>query len=375
LPIVEGYGGYQVRVPNDTKPAPTITYYSGVERLLAPIVAAALFLTALAKTLRGPREEPPKEPAKDAASGVAKSAEDKGLRARLMRVRFIGSILRVQSRYGELKGNNLSAAVAFQSFLSLFPLLLVLIAVIGLLARSEVDVGGAIIRNLGLSGEAAKTVTNAIATAAKNPKATGPIGLAGLLWSGLGLVDAFQYALDQVWQVEARGIKDKVVGMLWLGGAVVLFVAASAVTTVVNWLPGYAAALGIAAGLVVNFALWMWTFKVLPNRKLPWRALVPGALVGAVGMEALKVAGAIYVPRAVASSSALYGTLGVVLAVLAWLFLFSRLVVYASVVNVLKWEARVGTVETTIEVPAGRGIQPTDDVNRAGRVERADAAA
>jgi hypothetical protein len=54
---------------------------------------------------------------------------------------------------------------------------------------------------------------------------------------------------------------------------------------------------------------------------------------------------------------------------------FSRLILYATVLNVVRWEARVGTVETTIEVPAGRGIQPRDDVTRSGRVEKEDAAA
>jgi len=48
-----------------------------------------------------------------------------------------------------------------------------------------------------------------------------------------------------------------------------------------------------------------------PNRKASWRELAPGAILGAVGLELLKVAGAYYIPKAVASSSALYGSLGI----------------------------------------------------------------
>ncbi len=265
--------------------------------------------------------------------------------------------------------------MTYFSFLSLFPLLLVIVAVIGFIASSNVDVAGKIVANLGLSGEGARVVHNAVQNASESRKAAAPIGLAGLLWSGLGLVNALQFALNQVWQVEERGIKDKAVGLLWLIGAAVLFIGASAVTTIINWLPGFVAPVGLAVGLVVNFALWAWTFKVLPNRHLPWRAVVPGAILGAVGMEVLKVVGGIYVPRAAANSSALYGSIGVVFAVLAWLLLFSRLVLYSAVVNVVRWERRAGTVQATIEVPAGRGIQPSDDVTRGGRVERRDAAA
>ena len=301
--------------------------------------------------------------------------EERGIKAKLSRVPVLGFVLKIQQRYGELKGNNLASAVAFQTFLSLFPLLLVIVAVVGFFASKDNTVGTRIITNLGLQGEAARTVGEAISTAAKNPTTAGPIGLAGLLWSGLGLVNAMQYAMDQVWQVEERGMRDKFFGLLWLVGAAVLFIAAAAVTTVLNWLPGFITPFGIFVGLLVNLALWLWSFKVLPNRKLPLRALLPGAILGALGMEALKFVGAFYLPRTIASSSALYGSIGVVFAVLAWLLVFSRLVLYATVLNVVRWEARVGTVQTTIEVPAGRGIQPCDDVTRSGRVEKDDAAA
>jgi YihY family inner membrane protein len=233
-------------------------------------------------------------------------------------------------------------------------------------------VAGKIIGNLGLDGEAADAIKNAVNTAKDTGAVAGPIGIVGLLWSGLGLVTALQYALNQAWQVEERGIKDKAVGMAWLIGGAVLFVGASAATTVLNWLPGFVAPVGIVIGLGVNFVLWLWTMKVLPNRQLPLRAFIPGAIFGAIGMEVLKVIGGIYVPRAVAHSSELYGTLGVVFAVLAWLLFFGRLIVYAAVVNVVFWERRAGTVTTTVEVPAGGNVDPGDDATRSGRVEKAD---
>lgn len=135
-------------------------------------------------------------------------------------------------------------------------------------------------------------------------------------------------------------MKDKAIGALWLAGAAMLFVGSAAVTTMLNWLPGFVAPLGIVVGLIVDFGLWLWTLHVLPNRRVPWRALVPGALLGATGMEVLKLVGAVYVPRAIAHSSTLYGSIGIVFAVLAWLLLFARLVVYASVLNVVRWEER-----------------------------------
>ncbi|MEY2398559.1 MAG: rane protein [Actinomycetota bacterium] len=344
--------------------------------LLAPVAGLVLLTVAAVNSLRDRSKNEDNGYVPPSQTDAAKPPpEDKGIKAKLARIPVLGVAIKVNDRYGELKGNNLAASVAFQSFVSIFPLMLVIVAILGFLAAGSVDVTGKIVSNLGLTGEAAKIIGNAVSAASKNKGATAPIGLLGLFWSGLGLVNAIQYALDQVWQVEDRGMKDKAFGLMWLTGAAVLFVGSAAVTTVINWLPGFAAPLGILAGLVVSFGLWLWTFRVLPNRTLPWKALVPGALLGAVGMEVLKVVGAVYVPRTVANSSALYGSLGVVFAVLAWLLLFSRLVLYAAVLNVIRWERQEGTVKTTIEVPAGKGIQPSDDIGRSGRVEREDAAA
>jgi hypothetical protein len=54
-----------------------------------------------------------------------------------------------------------------------------------------------------------------------------------------------------------------------------------------------------------------------------------------------------------------------VFAVLAWLLLFGRLVVYSAVVEVVMWERRHGTVQLTIEAPARPGVAPVS-ATRAG---------
>ncbi len=296
-------------------------------------MAAALWSVALFKVARNKQPEPEPEVC---AEPVAKEGFP-------YTVPVLRTAWRIHKRFGQLKGNNLAASIAFQSFLSLFPLILVVVAVIGVVASGDGSVGSSIVAKFGLQGDTASIVTDAVRTASKSPKIAAPLGLAGLFWSGLGLVNAFQYGLDQVWQVDERGMKDKLFGLAWLAGAALLFVAAAAITTVLNFLPGFLTPLAVLVGLAVNFALWMWTFMVLPNRKLPWTAHVPGALLGAAGMEALKVMGAVFLPRTVANSSALYGSIGVVFAVLAWLALFSRLVLYSAVFNVVRWERRVST--------------------------------
>jgi membrane protein len=259
----------------------------------------------------------------------------------------------VQKRFGELHGSYLASAITLSSFLSLFPLLLVGIAVIGFFSSGDPTLARDTVKFLGLSGssDAATIVTDAIDTAEQSRAAASIVGVVGLLWTGLGLVAALQYVFDTVWQVTGRGMKDKLIALVWLVGGALLFATTFAVTSFIAALPGFLAPINLVVGVGLSFALFLWTMKVLPHHDIGWRPLVPGAMVGAVGLEILKVVGGIYVPRAVSSSSAMYGSIGVVFAILAWLLFFGRLVVYASVVNVVRWERDHGTTVVDIRVP------------------------
>ena len=267
------------------------------------------------------------------------------------RYKWFATVLAVQKRYRELNGNYLASSVTLSAFLSLFPLLLFVIAIIGFIAADTPNLGQDVVRELGLQGDAARSITAAIEKARESRRAASLIGVVGLLWSGLGLIAAFQYAINAAWQVTGRGWRDKLKGLMWLGGSTLLFLTSFATSAVIRWLPTFLAPLTTLAGLSVNFALWLWTFRILSTREVGWKALVPGAVVGALGFEVLKAIGAFYVPGAVASASALYGTLGVVFATLAWLLFFGRLVVYAAVVNVVRWEEDHGTVTVEIAMP------------------------
>ena len=285
----------------------------------------------------------------------------------------LGTALHVHKRFSELNGAYLASGVTLAGFLSLFPLLLVAIAAIGFVSSAGTEIANRAVEELGLTGTAAETVRQMITRAEDSRRAASIVGLAGLVWSGLGLVSALQYAINTSWQVTGRGWKDKLKGMAWLGGAAVLFLGSFVISAALNFLPGFLAPVGIAVGLVVNFGLWLWTLKALANVEVGWRALVPGAMVGAVGLEVLKLVGSVYLPRAVSSASALYGPLGVLFAVLAWLLFFGRLLVYSNVLNVVRWEEEHGTRSVGLEVPAAPPASATE-ATRAGEVSAAPTA-
>ncbi len=282
---------------------------------------------------------------------------------------WLSVALAVQQRVSEVNGGSLAAAVTLAAFLSLFPLVLVAIAIVGLFASNTPDLSGEVIELLGLSraDTAARALTTALATAEESRSAASIVGFLGLVWSALKLVGALEYAFNAVWQVTGRGLKDKVFALAWVAGAALLFVASFLVTAVLNFLPPFFAPLNLVVGLGLNIGLFLWTSKVLCNRDVGWRPLLPGAVFGGVGLEVLKVVGSILVPRAVSQSSALYGSIGVVFAILTWLLFFGRLVVYTAALNVVLWERRHGTVSVKLAAPRLPGAAPLQ-ATRAGGV-------
>ncbi len=156
--------------------------------------------------------------------------------------------------------------------------------------------------------------------------------------------------------------------MKWLVGAGLLFISTAALGPVLRWVPGPAKPLTVLLGLTLTTILFVWTYLALGNSNVGWRVHLPGALLVAIGFEVLKAAGAIYVPHIIARSSALYGSLGVVFAVLAWLLVYGRLIVYGAVLNVVRYERVAGTVTAEIEVPRIDGEVPLT-TTRGGAVE------
>jgi membrane protein len=283
------------------------------------------------------------------------------------RLPWLNTPIDVHERVTSLGAGPLASSIALAGFLSLFPLLLLGISVFGFVAAGDVDFADQVVDALGLEGQAATQVVSAIETAEDSRRAASVLGFVGLVWSGLGVVGALEAALNVTWQTTGRGITSKLVGVAWLVGAGLLFLASVSLGPVINWLPGPAIVPTVLVGIVLDTALFLWMFRTLTNIHVHWRTHLPGAIVGGVGLEALKLVGGVFVPHAVSSSSALYGSIGVVFAVLAWLALTARLVVYASTYNVVRYEGHHGTVTVELRVPRMEGEVPLE-ATRGGAV-------
>ena len=258
----------------------------------------------------------------------------------------------IQRRYVQARGSALAASISLYGFLALFAVTVLAIAVLGFVSAGNANVAQTLTRQLGLTGQAARTVHEAVNTARNKRGVATVVGLVGLAWTGTSLAIVIGDAYNAAWHVDRRGLVDRAIGVVWMAGASVAIAAGAFATAAWGVLPGVFAPLVVVVSLATDTALLVWTSWILPNRRVPVRTLVPAALLGALGLEALKLIGAYLVPHLVERSSQVYGTIGVVFALLAWLLVFGRLIVYVAIVEARGDELRQGDREVAVEAPA-----------------------
>jgi membrane protein len=290
----------------------------------------------------------------------------------------------VLRRMGEIRGGQLVDSLVLKLFLSLFPLLIIAVAVLGFVAARRS--GGApeltdqIVANLKLKGSMADLLKDLVSTAEEKRGAASAVGLIGVVFSGLAVVGAMAAMCNAAWQVSSRGLLDRVVGLGWLLGAVVLVALVAGATALVSLIhiPFVNTLAGFAAGVVSVSLLFWWTQFSLTNIRIPPRAYVPGALVGAVGVSLFQVFGAVLVARILRSASAGASSIAAVVAFLTFFSIFGRLFLLSVLVNVVVWEHSHGTVQLAINapaVPAGIWVQTQRGGQRGKRTHKRDSLA
>jgi YihY family inner membrane protein len=249
---------------------------------------------------------------------------------------FPFAVVRKMSNDG---GGALAGLIAYYGFLGVFPLLLVFAAVLGFVLGGDPALRDQVLNAAESSFPALKGYVSQRVSGSDT--ALG-VGLVGALWAGLGVTRATERAMNAIWDIPLADRPN-----LWwsrVRGLAMLCILGSTflVSTGLTSLRGAGGALAlptdalaVGGSLALNVALYLLAFQVLTNRHLAWRTVLPGALVGGAGWTILQNLGAYYVRHEVAHASQLYGSLAVVVGLLAWIYLGAQLTLYAAEVNVV----------------------------------------
>ncbi len=258
----------------------------------------------------------------------------------------------------------LSAMVAYNLMLAIFPFALLVLFVFGQVLR----IGGVeegVLNDLQrlFPNVEQQTLTDALNRIQDNSATIGIAAFIGSLWIGASFWGAMDTAFCRIYHVECRGWVEQKRFSFTMLGVVLLFIAASifaptiesAVIASTDRLPlgldhikAIDTVLLLAAALLVTFLICSVIFWAVPKGHMPWRAVWPGALFVAVGAGLANWLFPIYLAN-VSSLSRFGSTLGFILIALLWFYVLSLALMVGAVINSLRYE-----VHDTGELPYRR---------------------
>ena len=261
---------------------------------------------------------------------------------------WAGLPVAVVLKFVDDQGTYLAALITYYGFVSLFPLLLLALTVLGFVLQGDPALQGAVLnsalRNFPVIGDQIGENVHSL----HGSVGALVVGIVVGIYGALGVTVAAQNALNQMWAVPkadrpallpsyGRGALAVVV----LGGGVLSTTALSSLSTALGgMLPGWVSAVGrivvVALGIAVNGALILVGFKVLTARVVAWRQLLPGAAVAAVAWQVLQTVGTYLVRYQLQGTSASYGVFGIVLGLLAWIYLSAIVALFCAEINTVR---------------------------------------
>ena len=257
----------------------------------------------------------------------------------------IGFPIAVAYKFFDDQGGFFAAMLAYYGFVSLFPLLLLLISISGFVlhgdpglqhkllnsALRDVPVLGQELRdNIHIEGSGLGLL----------------VGLVGTLYGSLGLAQACQTVFNRIYSVP-RNARPNPLRSRWRSLRLLpLLGLLLMVTSALSALPQraslgsfslgpglHAAALGLS--IVVNIVLFLLAFRLLTAQRPPVREIIVGAAVAGVAWQGLQYLGAIYLTDKFSHASEVYGVFGIVLGAITWIYLEALVVVLCAEINVV----------------------------------------
>jgi membrane protein len=252
----------------------------------------------------------------------------------------LGFIAAVIKKFTDDQAGQLAALIAYYCFVSLFPLLLVLVTVLGFVLHGDPAEQKRILD--GTLGQFPIVRDQLKLHSLTGSSLALAIGVIGSLLAGMGITGATQNAFNRIWGVPFKDRGNFLVAHLRGLGMLAILGTMSVVSTTAAGFVGSSshAAPAVVAGILiafaVNLALFMTAFTLLTAAEVSWRELLPGVIVASVFWQLLQHLGGYYIDHELRHTGPLYGVFALVLGLLAWLYLGAQLTMFAAEVNVVR---------------------------------------
>ncbi len=258
-----------------------------------------------------------------------------------------GFPLAVVYKFVDDQGGYLAALIAYYGFLSLFPLLLLLVTIVGFALHGDPSARDQITNSALSQFPLLNVQLGAQVQGLHGSKVALVTGILGSAYGGIGVAQAGQHAMNAIWTVPRNRRPNPIRARLKSLLAVVLLGSGIIGTTVLSGLVSSAGSFGLDLGALPrilaltvslggNSLLFLAGFRMLTAHNVSFRALVPGALAASVTWQLLQALGTILVGHTLRHASQLYGTFGAVLGLVGFLYITAMTTLLCAEVNVVR---------------------------------------
>jgi membrane protein len=238
---------------------------------------------------------------------------------------------------------HLAASISFYVLLSLFPLTLALVSMLGFISNSP-ETQARIIEGIGNFLPVSRDfITSSIHSVVSTRAVTGAIAIIGLIIAGNAVFSAVRKSLNAAWGIRQPRpfLTERLVEFCMLLGAAILLFLSVAVTSALSVVQQmHITAFGTHSGLFWNlvsgaiatvalFIVFLLLYKFVPNTKIRWRDIWLGALLAAIGFEVTKSIFVWYIAD-FAQYNLIYGPIGGLVALLIWVYVSAVIFLFCA---------------------------------------------
>lgn len=260
------------------------------------------------------------------------------------------TLARVTGAYGSSQAGNYANGLAFNAFMTMFPLILGVLSIVGLAIHdpaTQLHVQDALLNVFPTNAQ--QEIGGALTGVRNSAGLLGIISILGLIWAGTNFFAALEFALSRVFDVPMRDfLRQRAMGLIMMVVLIVSVVVSVAANSLMDLVP-FMAALGPVAAMLSMVVLVVLIYRFVPNRTFRLREIWPGALIAGVLIEVISLVFPLYARLVHGFNS--YGAQFALFFLLAtWLLFMSQFILLGAVFN----RVRMGGVdaEGVVAAPA-----------------------
>jgi len=254
----------------------------------------------------------------------------------------LGFPFAVLQKFGNDQAASKAALIAYYGLFALFPLLMLFTTVLGYVLHNNdqlrKDLVDSALGSFPIIGPQLQSHVHGLTGSALRVVISGLL----LLYGAIGLGLATQSAMNNVWNVPYVRWPPILIRYLRGFGVLVLLAASTIGSTVLTGFATLASHGVVSTGLLLvgslalNFGLILIAFMVMTAVKFTWREVVLGVALATVFWQTLQLVGSWYVGRELQHATETSGFFGIVIVLLAWIYLGAQLFLLAAEINVVK---------------------------------------